>query len=85
MKPSALLALPLCLLASGSPAPAIAQAPGVNTAQDLSAVIALQGQPCGAVVEVQRQAENDFVVRCADGNRYRVFVDAQRRTRVEKR
>ena len=85
MKPLVPLALLLSSLSLAVAAPAAAQAPGVNAAQDLAAVIALQGQPCGSVTEVQRQAENDFVVRCADGNRYRVFVDAQRRTRVEKR
>lgn len=75
----------LAPLALGLTGPAFAQAPGVSTAQDLAAVIALQGQPCGTVAEAQRQAENDFLVRCADGNRYRVYVDANRRTRVEKR
>jgi hypothetical protein len=42
--------------------------------QDLSAVIALQGKPCGEVVSYVTQADNDFVATCKDGNRYRVYV-----------
>ena len=42
--------------------------------QDLSAVIALQGKPCGEVVSYQAQGDNDFVATCKDGNRYRVYV-----------
>lgn len=42
--------------------------------QDLSAVIALQGKPCGEVVSYVVQADNDFVATCKDGNRYRVYV-----------
>jgi len=42
--------------------------------QDLSAVIALQGKPCGEVVSYVVQADNDFLATCKDGNRYRVYV-----------
>lgn len=42
--------------------------------QDLSAVIALQGKPCGEVTSYVVQADNDFLARCKDGNRYRVYV-----------
>jgi hypothetical protein len=42
--------------------------------QDLTAVIALQGKPCGEVVSYVMRAENDFVATCKDGNRYRVHV-----------
>lgn len=42
--------------------------------QDLSAVIALQGKPCGEVVSYVAKGENDFVATCKDGNRYRVHV-----------
>jgi hypothetical protein len=52
--------------------------------KDLSAVIALQGQPCGQVVTVARQGDNDYVASCQDGNRYRVFVNAQGRVVVQK-
>jgi hypothetical protein len=52
--------------------------------QDLSAVIALQGKPCGEVVSYSKQADNDFVATCKDGNRYRVYVK-DGRVVVEKR
>ncbi len=42
--------------------------------KDLTAVIALQGQPCGEVVSYVAQADNDFIATCKDGNRYRVHV-----------
>ena len=42
--------------------------------KDLTAVIALQGPPCGQVVSVVRQGENDYIASCQDGHRYRVFV-----------
>ena len=53
--------------------------------KDLTAVIALQGLPCGQVVAVQEQAEADFAVSCADGNLYRVYLNAAGRVVVEKR
>ena len=46
----------------------------VSDAADLTAVIALQGKPCGQVVSVTKRGENDFVATCQDGNRYRVYV-----------
>ena len=52
--------------------------------QDLSAVIALQGKPCGEVVSYVKNADNDFVATCKDGNRYRVYVK-DGRVIVEKR
>jgi hypothetical protein len=42
--------------------------------RDLTAVIALQGQPCGQVVSVTKQGDNDYVASCQDGNRYHVFI-----------
>ena len=42
--------------------------------QDLTAVIALHGKPCGEVVSYVAQADNDFIATCSDGNRYRVYV-----------
>jgi hypothetical protein len=64
-------------------APVVA-APALSTEKDLTAVIALQGQPCGQVVSATRRGENDYTVRCQDGNRYRVFVDARGRVVVQK-
>ena len=52
--------------------------------QDLTAVIALNGKPCGEVVSYVVQGNNDFLATCKDGNRYRVYVKDGRVT-VEKR
>ena len=52
--------------------------------KDLTAVIALQGQPCGQVVTATKQGDNDYVVACKDGSRYRVFVNAEGRVVVQK-
>lgn len=52
--------------------------------KDLTAVIALHGQPCGQVVSYVVNAENDFTANCKDGNRYRVFVNPQGRVVVQK-
>jgi hypothetical protein len=52
---------------------------------DLTAVIALQGLPCGQVVAVRVQAESDFAVSCKDGNLYRVYLNAAGRVVVETR
>ena len=52
--------------------------------KDLTAVIALHGLPCGQVVAVTVQAENDFLASCKDGNRYRVYLNPAGRVVVEK-
>ena len=68
-------------------APTLAADPAsdVSTAKDLTAVIALQGMPCGEVVSARKQGENDYLASCKDGNRYRVFQNAQGRVIVEKK
>jgi hypothetical protein len=48
-------------------------------------VIALQGLPCGQVVAAVEQAEMDYAASCADGNLYRVYLNAAGRVVVEKR
>jgi hypothetical protein len=53
--------------------------------KDLAAVIALQGLPCGEVVAVTVQAENDYAVSCKDENKYHVYLNAAGRVVVEKR
>lgn len=52
--------------------------------KDLAAVIALQGQPCGKVVSVKSQSDNDHIATCQDGNRYRIFVNPEGRVVVQK-
>jgi len=52
--------------------------------KDLTAVIALQGLPCGEVVDVIVQAESDFAVTCKDANKYRVYLNDAGRVVVDK-
>ena len=56
----------------------------VTVAQDLTAVIALQGKPCGQVVSAARQSEDNYVATCQNGNRYRILVNADGRVVIEK-
>lgn len=51
--------------------------------KDLTAVIALQGLPCGTVVAVTVRAENDYAASCKDRHRYRVFLNPTGRVVVE--
>ena len=53
--------------------------------KDLTAVIALQGLPCGQVVDVTELAKDDYAATCKDGNKYRVYMNAEGRVVVEKR
>jgi len=66
-------------------APSVAVAQDASVLKDLTAVIALNAQPCGEVVSAVRQGENDYLASCKDGNRYRVFTNAQGRVVVEKK
>lgn len=56
----------------------------VSLARDMTAVIALHGLPCGQVVSVKRQGDNDHIATCQDGNRYRVFVNPEGRVVAQK-
>jgi hypothetical protein len=52
--------------------------------KDLTAVIALQGLPCGEVVSVIVKAESDYAVTCKDANKYRVYLNDAGRVVVDK-
>jgi hypothetical protein len=52
--------------------------------KDLTAVIALHGQPCGEVVSVKVEKENDYLASCKDGNRYHVYENEKGRVVVDK-
>jgi hypothetical protein len=52
--------------------------------KDMTSVIALQGLPCGQVVAVKVNADNDYACTCKDGNKYRVYMNAAGRVVVEK-
>ena len=56
----------------------------VSLAKDMTAVIALLGLPCGQVVSVQLQGDNDRIASCQDGNRYRVFLNPEGRVVAQK-
>jgi hypothetical protein len=79
---NAVLALAL-LLATCFSAPSL----GANDEalkKDMTAVIALQGLPCGQVVAIKAISDNDYVCSCKDGSRYRVYINAAGRVVVEK-
>jgi hypothetical protein len=52
--------------------------------KDLTSVIALLGLPCGQVVAATRLGDNDHVATCANGTRYRVFINAEGRVVAQK-
>ena len=52
--------------------------------KDLAATIALQGLPCGKVVDSKRNGDSDYTAACSDGHRYHVFVDANGRVVVKQ-
>lgn len=56
----------------------------VSLLKDMTSVIALLGQPCGQVVSVIKQGDNDHIATCQDGNRYRVFLNAEGRVVAAK-
>ena len=74
------LIFPLAMLVAG-PSPAAEDA---ALLKDLTSVIMLLGMPCGQVVSATRQADDDHIASCKDGNRYRVFVSAEGRAVAEK-
>jgi hypothetical protein len=73
----------LILTATFFAVPSLA-ADDVSLNKDLTAVIALQGLPCGQVVSVKQQGDNDYIASCRDGNRYHVFVNAAGRVIAQK-
>ena len=75
------IALALSALLAAAPAPA---ADDAAQRKDLTAVIALSGEPCGEVLSYEEKGKNDFVAVCRDGNRYRVSVNAEGRVVVQK-
>ena len=56
----------------------------VSLLKDMTSVIALLGLPCGQVVSVKRLGDNDHIASCKDGNRYRVFLNAEGRVVATK-
>ena len=73
----------IALLAAIGAAPARA-AEDAALLKDLTSVIALLGLPCGQVISATRLKDNDHIATCTDGNRYRVFVNAEGRVVAQK-
>jgi hypothetical protein len=62
----------------------VAAADDAALLKDLTAVIALLGLPCGQVVSATPQKDDDHVATCHDGNRYRVFINAEGRVVAQR-
>jgi hypothetical protein len=77
---AAALALMATTLLNGAPLLAADDA----FSKDLKATIALQGMTCDQIVDSKRNGDSDYTATCKDGNRYRVFVNAQGRVVVQK-
>lgn len=75
--------LPALLVATPFAAPSFA-AQDDALKKDMTSVIALQGLPCGQVVAVKVNADNDYLCSCQDGNTYRVYVNSAGRVIVDK-
>jgi hypothetical protein len=71
------------LLTAISPLP-VRAAEDAALLKDLTSVIALLGLPCGQVVSARRLKDDDHVATCKDGNRYRVFINAQGKVVAQK-
>ena len=52
--------------------------------KDLGTVIILQGYPCGKAVSADKRGEDDYLVTCQSGDRYRVTIDANDRVVIKK-
>jgi hypothetical protein len=52
--------------------------------KDLTSVIALLGLPCGQVVSAAPVKGDDHIATCQDGNRYRVFINAEGRVVAQR-
>jgi len=74
----------LAILAASLLAAPLAAQDDAALRKDLTAVIALQGLPCGEVVSVKTQGDRDYIASCKDGNRYHVFVNAEGRVVAQK-
>ena len=73
----------LALLVMAAPAFA-AQHDEAALKKDLTAVIALQGKPCGEVTSVTVLKQNDYNASCKDGNKYHVYENDKGRVIVDK-
>jgi hypothetical protein len=61
-----------------------ARAEDPSFGKDLMATIALQGKPCDKLISIKRNGDSDYSVKCKDGNRYHIYVNAKGRVVVDK-
>ena len=59
-----------------SAAPALA-APDPQLSKELLAVITSHEFTCGKIVQIDTQADRDYLVECQNGNSYEINADAQ--------
>ena len=67
----AVLACALAML----PASAVLAQDDAKVLKDLGTVIILQGYSCGQAIKADKQGEDDYIVTCQSGDRYRVTID----------
>ena len=72
-------------LSIGMPGIALAQDSDAKVRKDLKTVLALQGKSCNVIETIKALAENDYLVTCKDGNRYRIWIDADDHVVIEDR
>lgn len=73
----------LCAVLAAAPV-AVAAADDAALFKDLTSVIALLGLPCGKVVSATRVKDDEHIATCQDGNRYRVFINAEGRVVAQR-
>ena len=79
-----LLVLSLILaLSAGLSNAVFAQDDDAQVRKDLKTVLALKGKSCDEITVIKNQGENDYLVTCRNGNRYRIRIDADERVIVE--
>ncbi len=72
-------------LAIGIPGATFAQGGDAKVRKDLKTVLALQGKACDEITTLKNLGENDYLVSCKDGHRYRIWIDANDRVIIEER
>lgn len=82
-KPAILIYLLILVLGTGLPMQLAAQDPDVDIRKDLKTMLALKGKSCDEITDVQNRGENDYLVTCQNGKRYRIRIDADERVIVE--
>ncbi|MFT5138490.1 MAG: hypothetical protein ACI9H8_000327 [Lysobacterales bacterium] len=70
-------------LGAGFPVSVSAQVHDEEVRKDLKSVLALKGKSCDEISAISSQGENDYLVTCSNGKRYRIKIDANERVVIE--